>query len=115
MANVMARDSAEFVLRVAESDDRCNGRMVAETVLRTAMMCMAESEDQDVAVASAIHTLHCNAMHLSLLPVLVERFIHRTIMYEPLLGMATLGITMNVPVVSMKSIMQVRSSFVSSQ
>jgi hypothetical protein len=35
-----------------------------------------------------------------------ERIIQRLIRYEPLLGMATMGICMQVPVVSMRSIMQ---------
>ena len=35
-----------------------------------------------------------------------ERIIQRLIRYEPLLGMATMGISMQVPVVSMRSIMQ---------
>lgn len=81
--------------------------MVAETVLRTSFMCISESEDLDDAINSAINCLTYNAMHLSLVPVLQERFIQRILDYEPLLAMATLGITMNVPVVSMRSIMQV--------
>lgn len=84
----------------------CIFRVIAETVLRTTFSSMASCKDQDSAVVHAISSLTNNAMHLSMVPVLQERFIQRAIQYEPLLGLATLGITMKVPVVSMKSIMQ---------
>ena len=80
--------------------------MVAETVLRTTFMSMAVSKNQDAAVVHAVNTLTYNSLHLSLIPVIQERLILRLLRYEPLLGMATLGISMQVPVVSMKSIMQ---------
>lgn len=83
---------------------RC--RMVAETVHRATFMSMATCKDLDDAVTHAIGMLTYNAMHLSLLPVLVERLVQRIIQYEPLLGMATLGIYLGAPVVSMRSIMQ---------
>jgi hypothetical protein len=81
--------------------------MVAETVLRGTFMSMAVCNKLDTAIVHAINSLTYNAVHLSLLPVLQERLIQRLIQYEPLLGMATLGICMDVPVVSMQSIMQV--------
>jgi hypothetical protein len=80
--------------------------MVAETVLRTTFACMATCRNQDEAIVRAINMLMYNALHISLLPVLQERFIKRVLQFEPLLGMAVLGITMKVPVVSMQSIMQ---------
>lgn len=80
--------------------------MVAETVLRTTFMSMAVCKNQDAAVVHAINTLAYNALHLSLVPVLQERVIQRFLSYEPLLGIATLGISLKVPVVSMRSIMQ---------
>ena len=67
---------------------------------------MSACKDQDSAVVHAITSLTYNAMHLSMVPVLQERFIQRAIQYEPLLGLATLGMTLKVPVVSMRSIMQ---------
>jgi hypothetical protein len=82
-------------------------RMVAETVLRGTFMSMAVCEKLDTAIVHAINSLTYNALHLSLVPVLQERVIQRLIQYEPLLGMATLGICMDAPVVSMQSIMQV--------
>jgi hypothetical protein len=81
-------------------------RMVAETVMRTTFMSMAICENMDTAIMHAAKSLTYNAIHPSLLPVLQERLIQRLIQYEPLLGMATLGICMDVPVVSMQSIMQ---------
>jgi hypothetical protein len=82
-------------------------RMVAETVLRSTFMSMAICEDLDTAITHAINSLTYNAVHLSLLPVLQERLIQRLIQYEPLLAMSTLGICLDAPVVSMKSILQV--------
>jgi hypothetical protein len=82
-------------------------RMVAETVLRVTFMSMSVSKDVEEAVGHAISCLTRNAMHASLLPVLHERFIQRILQYEPLLGMATLGIELEAPVVSMQSMMQV--------
>ena len=81
-------------------------RMVAETVLRATFMSMAVCKNQDAAVVHAINTLTYNALHLSLVPVLQERLIQRFLRFEPLLGLATLGISMKVPVVSIRSIMQ---------
>ncbi len=82
-------------------------RMVAETVLRTTFMSMCICKDVEAAVGHAVDSLTNNAMHLSLLPVLHERFIQRLLRYEPLLGMATLCIELQVPVVSMDSVLQV--------
>ena len=81
-------------------------RMVTESVHRTTFMSMATCEDLDAAVVHAISTLTCDALHLSLLPVLIERFLQRVVQYEPILGMNMLGIYMGVPVVSMSSILQ---------
>ena len=93
-------------------------RMVAETVLRStfdSMLHLAdEDEDQDDsdedglerAMAYTIHSITNNAMDLTLLPVLHERFIQRIVSYEPLLGMATLGLILQMPVVSMTSVLQ---------
>ncbi len=83
---------------------RC--RMVTETVHKTMFMSMATCEDLDAAVVNAISALTNNAMHLSLVPVMVERFLQRIVQYEPVLGMNMLGIYMGVPVVSMSSILQ---------
>ena len=83
-------------------------RMVAETVLRTTFMSMAVCENLDTAMVHAINSLTYNAMHPTLMPVLAERVIQRLVQYEALLGMATLGICLDAPVVSMHSIMQVR-------
>jgi hypothetical protein len=41
-----------------------------------------------------------------MLPVVHERLIARMIQYEPLLGMATLGLALDVPVVPMHSLLQ---------
>ena len=47
--------------------------MVGETVLRTTFMSMAMCRDLDAAMLHAINSITFNAMHLSLLPVLMER------------------------------------------
>lgn len=41
-----------------------------------------------------------------MIPCVLERFIQRMIQFEPMLGVATLGIMLQVPVVSMKSILE---------
>lgn len=47
-----------------------------------------------------------NALHMTMLPPLMERFIQRLIQFEPMLGISTLGIMLGVPVVSMRSILE---------
>ncbi len=81
-------------------------RMVAETVLRTTFSSMMVHEDLDAAMMQAMQSLTYNALNMSLLPVLHERFIQRVIQYEPLLGMSTLGLMLKVPVVSVKSVLE---------
>lgn len=81
-------------------------RMVAETVQRATFVSMVTCDNVDAACVHAIGSLTYNAVHMSLLPVLHERLIQRLVQYEPLLGMATLGLCMRVPVVSIQSAMQ---------
>jgi hypothetical protein len=81
-------------------------RMIAETVLRATFNSMMMHKDLDSAVMHAIQSITYNAMDLSLLPVLHERFIQRIVQLEPLLGISTLGIMLGAPVVSMRSILQ---------
>ena len=47
-----------------------------------------------------------NALHPVLIPSVLERFIQRLVQFEPMLGICTLGIMMHVPVVSLKSILE---------
>lgn len=81
-------------------------RMVGETVTRSTFMSMATCDNLDTAMLHAINNVKLNSLHLSLVPVLVERYIKRLIQLEPLLGMATVAMRLKVPVVSMYSIMQ---------
>lgn len=81
-------------------------RMVAETVLRATFDSMLHHDDLDEAMIYTMHAITNNAMDLTLLPVLHERFIQRILSYEPLLGMATLALMLRVPVVSMTSALQ---------
>jgi hypothetical protein len=80
--------------------------MVAETVLRATFNSMMQHEDLDAAIMHAMHSITYNALDLSLLPVLHERFIQRIVQLEPLLGMSTLGLMLGAPVVSMHSVLQ---------
>ena len=105
----------------------CRG--VAETVLRGTFMSMLQSQDVDAATLYAINSLTCmlpfpfpcmyfgvsasdamnladNALHMCIMPSVLERFIQRLIQFEPMLGMATLGILLKVPVVSMRSVLE---------
>jgi hypothetical protein len=43
---------------------------------------------------------------MSMLPSLLETYIQRLIQFEPMLGMATVGIMLKVPVVSMRSMLE---------
>lgn len=81
-------------------------RMVAETVLRATFSSMMVHDDLDDAMIYAMQSVTHNAVDLSLLPVLHERFLQRMIRYELLLGMSTLCLMLRVPVVSMTSILQ---------
>lgn len=81
-------------------------RMVAETVLRSTFNSMMLHEDLDAAVMHTMQSITYNAMDLSLLPVLHERFIQRIVQLEPLMGVSALGLMLGVPVVSMRSVLQ---------
>lgn len=106
-------------------------RMVGETVLRTTFMSMGMCDELDSAMLHAINSVTFNCFHPTLIPVLMERYvdgamhsrmhahapsadtyplvdryIERLIQYEPLIGMASLIIAMDVPVVSMHSVME---------
>lgn len=81
-------------------------RCVADTVLKTSFMCMRVSDTIDAAVHDATRVLSCNAVDVAMLPSLHERFLTRMIQYEPLLGMVVLGLALEVPVVSLESMLQ---------
>lgn len=81
-------------------------RTIAETVLRATFSSMMLHDDLDSAIIYAMQSITYNALDLSLLPVLHERYIQRIVQLEPLLGVATLGLMLGVPVVSMRSILQ---------
>lgn len=87
----------------------CICRGVGETVLRMTFSSMLRSKDVDAATLHAINSLTYNAVHPCVLPSLMERLIQRLIQFEPMLGMATLGIMLQVPVVSMQSILELTS------
>ena len=81
-------------------------RMIAETVLRATFNSMMIHDDLDSAIMYAIQSITYNALDLTLLPVLYERYIQRILQFEPLLGVATLGLLIGIPVVSVKSMLQ---------
>lgn len=81
-------------------------RMVAETVLRSTFNSMIMHEDLDSAIIHAMQGITYNAMDLSLIPVLHERFLQRIVQLEPLMGISVLGLMLGAPVVSMRSVLQ---------
>lgn len=85
----------------------CQCRIIAETVLRSTFSSMMIHDDLDSAIVYAMQSVTYNALHLSLLPVMHERFIQRIVKLEPLLGICTLGLMLRVPVVSVRSILEV--------
>jgi hypothetical protein len=80
--------------------------MVADTVYKTTFANMLSSNKVYDAVFDTTRALCNNALDISLLPCLHDRLIQRLIQYEPLLAMATVGLALDVPVVSMLSIKQ---------
>jgi hypothetical protein len=69
-------------------------------------MNMARRDTTTEAVFDTTRSLSYEAIHLGMMPVVHERLLARLIQFEPLLGMATLGLTLNVPVVPMHSLLQ---------
>lgn len=81
-------------------------RCIADTTLKKTFMAMRRGESATEAVFDATRSLSYEAIHLAMLPVVHERLIARMIQYEPLLGMAVLGLALDVPVVPMHSLLQ---------
>lgn len=67
---------------------------------------MLGNDTTDAAVFNAIRRLSYNAVDISLLPSLLDRVHQRIIQYEPLLAAATIGLCIDVPVVSILTIKQ---------
>jgi hypothetical protein len=69
------------------------------------MLSMLQCNTTPSAIFHAIQRLSYNALHLSLLPVVHERLLARSIQYEPLLAMATVGLTLDIPVISLDTLL----------
>jgi hypothetical protein len=67
---------------------------------------MLSSDKVYDAVLRSMQGLCYNAVDISLLPSLHDRFLQRVVQFEPLLAMATIGLNLDVPVVSILSIRQ---------
>jgi hypothetical protein len=80
-------------------------RMIADNVSKVTMQSMLQCDTTPAAVFRSIQLLSYNALHLSLLPVVHERLLSRLIQYEPLLGMATVGLTLDIPVISLDTLL----------
>ena len=81
-------------------------RCVADTVYKTTYLDMLSSNHVHDAVFDTMRHLCYNALDLSLLPHLHDRLIQRLVQFEPILALATIGLCIDVPVVSMLSIKQ---------
>lgn len=102
-------------------------RCIADTTLKKTFMNMARADSVSKAVFDTTRSLSYEALHLvispfsflcafgtcltpfhlqSMLPVVHERLVARLIQFEPLLGMATVGLCLDVPVVPMNSLLQ---------
>jgi hypothetical protein len=81
-------------------------RCVADTVYKTTFNKMLQAEKVYDAVYDTMRSLCYNALDISLLPSLNDRLLQRMIQFEPLLAIATIGLCIDVPVVSMLSIKQ---------
>lgn len=66
-------------------------------------MNMLIANDSNDAVYESVRMLSCGSLHLSLLPVVYERLISRLLQYESLLAITTIGIELDVPVISTES------------
>jgi hypothetical protein len=73
---------------------------------KTTFSNMMSSDSVHDAVYNTMRCLCYNALDISLLPSLHDRVLQRMIQFEPLLAMATIGLCIDVPVVSMLSIKQ---------
>lgn len=80
-------------------------RVIADTVTKTTMMSMLQCDNTPSAIFHSIQRLSYNALHLSMLPVVHERLLSRLIQYEPLLAMVTVGLTLDIPVVSLDTLL----------
>jgi hypothetical protein len=81
-------------------------RCVADTIYKTTFSNMMSSDKVNDAVYNTMRGLCYNALDISLLPSLFDRIIQRMVQFEPLLAAATIGLCIDVPVVSILSIKQ---------
>lgn len=81
-------------------------RQVADSVNKMTMMCMLRNKTIDAAAAEAMRMVAYCALPMSQLPLVHERFILRMIRFKPFLAMATIGIELQVPTVSIGSVLQ---------
>lgn len=81
-------------------------RTIADCVFKTTTMNMLIANDSNDAVYESVRMLSCGSLHLSLLPVVYERLISRLLQYESLLAITTIGIELDVPVISTESMFQ---------
>ena len=81
-------------------------RCAADTVYKTTFAKLMSSENSYEAVYETMRSLCYNALDISLLPSVHDRVLQRIVQFEPLLAMATVGLCMDVPVVSLLSIKQ---------
>jgi hypothetical protein len=81
-------------------------RCVADTLYKTTYLDMLSSNHVHDAVFDTMRHLCYNALDISLLPHLHDRLIQRLVQFEPILALATIGLCIDVPVISMLSIKQ---------
>lgn len=80
--------------------------MVAQTVLIKTYQCMCNSPTFEEAQLSAVQALNVNGLHLSLVAPLCHQLVQRLVKFAPLLVLSTVLPYMRVPVVSLRSVLE---------
>lgn len=104
-------------IRCLVSEDDCNNasryfecqkcRHVAKATLEETIRCMFEQGSEGTLFDAAVETakrLTFNALDLSLIPALFDRFLQRLIKFEPILAICTVGLALEIPVLSLQSV-----------
>lgn len=81
-------------------------RFVSHNIQKRIFGAMLESETLEDAKVLAMQRVQNDALHLSTLPAMFEKFLRRIVRFDIFLAMSVIGICLDVPVLPLSSILQ---------